>query len=402
MKKLLKRFWKKFWKKTYEKLNFIRKVLIRTEKKIQEQNKKIEKLSRQLSQCEEQIRQEKVLIQNMESRMNRQLRHELERRDIWKCKAAEIKRLAAGRKIWVIKSMAPDSSVKYQWGDYIFALSLKEALEKQGLYVVIDCREDWYCNIEADVVLALAAGDVYRPDRRNESCKYILWHTYRPYIQTKEEYELYDLVFVSSESHAKKMAAQVSVPVKPLLLCADTSLFYPKQSEEKYDVVFVGNTRWTTRECVHWCHKHNIPLHLWGVTDGVRGWKNEFAGDTSICLEGFVENHLVPDIYRSSRIILNDHFDDMRECGFMNNKLVEGLFCGKPVLSDYSEDYEKQFGDCVVFYHSEEDFIEKLHEIEDNYDVYEKRALRAWENLREEFSFETRAKQLIEAVEYLK
>ena len=53
---------------------------------------------------------------------------ELVRRDYWKVKPEEIKRMAGDRKIWIIKCPAPDSNAKAGWGDFYFAYSLDKNL----------------------------------------------------------------------------------------------------------------------------------------------------------------------------------------------------------------------------------------------------------------------------------
>ena len=66
---------------------------------------------------------------------------------------AEIKRAADGRKVWVIKCPATEGEAKFFWGDYYYAVALQKYLERQNIYAIIDNRQDWGCDEEADVFL---------------------------------------------------------------------------------------------------------------------------------------------------------------------------------------------------------------------------------------------------------
>lgn len=376
LKKLWNKFMNKFWRKQNRKLNNLQKTVDRLEQQLEEQKKQTNQLKNYITE-------------------------QLERRDAWEIRSAEIKRLAGDKKIWVIKCPAQDSPTKYLWGPHNFSVDLKRELEKRGYYVVIDYRDDWAGMIEADYVLVLRGVHPYRPDRRAKNCKYILWHNCFPYRVTDEEYELYDLILVNSYTYTKKVAERVSVPVKPMLLCADVEKFFPQETELKYEKVFVGNARSEQRNVVTWCDEHDIPLHLWGRVRGQNSWHNFLKEDTKVIVEGPMENTALPDLYRSSKIIFNDHYTDMREEGFINNRILEALSCGRPVLSDYSEEFEKLFGDSLVYYHDEEDFFEKIKWLEEHAEEQKEKVLAIWPKLQEEYSFAARAKELDEIVKEL-
>ena len=144
------------------------------------------------------------------------------------------------------------------------------------------------------------------------------------------------------------------------------------------------------RNVATWCENHNIPLHLWGRMEGNSRWQKYVKEDTSIILEGPMPNDELPDIYRASKIILNDHYDDMREEGFINNRILEALSCGRPVLSDWCEEFERLFGDSLVYYHDEEDFLEKLKWLEEHSEEQKEKVLAIWPKLQKEYSFGAR------------
>ena len=369
IKNLLKKIWNRFWRR---------------------QDKKLEKLEKKLNEQKKQTQE-----------LRNYIKQELERRDEWEKRSAEIRYLAKGRKIWVIKSPAPATEERFTWGEYGFFNNMKEKLEAQGYYVYIDYFNDWNGPIEADYVLVSLAYRQYRPDRRIEGCKYLLWVNCFLDKMNKEELELYDAILVSSHTYAEKLKNEVSVPVIPFLLCAEAEKFYPKETELKYDKVFVGNTRGVKRDCIFWCEERQIEVDLWGRNEGSSGWLKRIGEGSSIKLHGFLPNDELPDLFRSSKIIFNNHFDDMKREGFINLRTVEALLCGSAILSDYHQELYDLFGDAIVYYQNEEEFFEKLAWLEEHYEEQREKVLAIWPKIKEEYSLESRVKTLIEIAEKL-
>lgn len=374
IKKFLKKIWNRFWRRQDKKLDELKKKVTVLEKKLDEQKKANQDLKNYIKQ-------------------------ELERRDDWAIRRNELRYLAKGKKIWVIKNPAPATDDKVNWGEYGFYLNVKEKLEEQGYFVYIDYFDDWKGPIDADYVLISLAARKYRPDRSVPNCKYFLW--LNCYVDRFDisECELYDAVLVSSNMYTKKLQEEVSVPVIPFLLCAEADKFYPEQTEKKYDKVFVGNTRGVKRDCIFWCEDKKIEVDLWGRKEGAFGWAKRIQENSSIRLHGFLQNDKLPEVFRSSRIILNDHFEDMKREGFINLRTIEALLCGSAVLSDYHQELEELFGDMIIYYHDEEEFFEKLEWLETHYEEQEQKVLAKWPEIRDKFSLESRVKELIQIAE---
>lgn len=326
--------------------------------------------------------------------LKRYVNKELTRRDNWPKRDAEIQRLAEGRQIWVIKCPSPEGSSKVRWGDYHFCVALKKYLDRLGIYTVLDCREDWGCEIDADVVLVLRGKNFYHPDRRNKKTLYIMWNISHPDMLTKEEYQLYDVICVASRKYAKELSEQLTVPVLPLLQCTDTELFCPCESHDRnyeHDYIFVGNTREIVRTCVLWSFEKKLPIHIFGD-----GWKKMFPQYKNAVLAESIENDELPKLYRSSRVTLNDHWKDMLEKGFVNNRIFDALACGLPVISDCCEELKDIFPDAVLYYETRDDFDRCVDRIEKDYDNVRKCVLAQRELICEQYSFECRAKELLD------
>lgn len=379
-------------------------------KQFQEQNKVLETQRGILEKQRKELENQRKLLDELRRNDKEQLKaianlkqfidQELKRRDGWGGRAAEVSRLAKGKPVWVIKCPAPEDDSKIRWGDYPFALTLKRELEKRGVYVAVDTREDWGCESGADVVLVLRGCLNYRPDRRNTKCLYIMWNISHPDMVTKEEYELYDVVCVGSRYYADKLKEELSVPVLPLLQCTDTELFYPSEKEPaayKWDYIFIGNSRGVARSCVMWAIEDHLPLRMWGS-----GWNTILKDHMDLFEAPFIENSQIPDLYRSAKVTLNDHWDDMREKQFVNNRIFDALACGLPVISDVCDELREIFPDAVLYYSNQEEFRDCVRQIETDYGEIKRRVLQQQRLIKEQFSFAARAEELLQIAEKYK
>jgi len=339
----------------------------------------------------EELRRNGQTQKKQSDELKQYVRQEFERRDEWPVRTVQNRRTAAGRSVWVIKCPAPDTAYKVRWGDYSFAMSLKRELEELGVYVVVDIREDWRCDEGADVVLVLRGCHFYRPDRRNENCLYILWNISHPADVSLDEYQLYDVVCVGSKHHAKVLQEKLTIPVIPLLQCTDTKLFYPA-TEELCDkeYIFVGNSRGVFRRSVLWSIENKLPLHVWGT-----GWDTMLQSQTDMIEAPFIENSELPQLYRTSKVTLNDHWDDMLEMQYVNNRIFDALACGLPVISDTCDELKEIFPDAVLHYETKEEFDECIRKIEEDYDSVKQKVKEQWGLIQREYSFEARAKELV-------
>ena len=282
------------------------------------------------------------------------------RRDSWERAAAENKRLAGGRPVWVIKCPTQEGWLNTNTpfkADYAYCMTLKKYLEREGIYAIVQTYEDWYCDAGADVEILMGCVRDYHPDRRVSGRINVMWLVCHPENVPKSVADKYDLILVDSWSLSESMKGKSMAEIEPFIVTADTELFYRDDSPIVYDRVFVGNTRGVNRNCVKWCSDNKIELDVWGG-----GWEKYYKDDPYIHLHGIIPYDETAEIYRKSKIIINDHHDEMQKTGMINNRCPEVLLCGKTMLCDWSQGVEDEFGDLFTYYHDENDFMEALRQ----------------------------------------
>ena len=242
----------------------------------------------------------------------------------------------------------PGWDVIERWGDYHFARALQRSLERTGHPTRLHLLPDWDAAVGAreDVtvhVFGLKEAPV-RPGQVN-----LLWQISHPDLATPAMYDRYDHAFVASDSFAVRMASLSHTPVTPLHQATDPDRFRPDPTGPPHELLFVANSRNVRRRIVDDLADTTHDLAVYG-----RGWKRELIDPRFVKGEG-IPNTDVRRYYSSAAIVLNDHWDDMRERGFISNRLYDALACGAFVISDHIEGVEQEFDGAVVTYRGREE-----------------------------------------------
>ena len=240
----------------------------------------------------------------------------------------------------------------------------------------------------------------FHPDRRDENTKFVMWINCFTDKITAEELALYDLVVTTSETHRKVLQQMTDIPVEFVPMLTDTDSFCPSDApaQPKYNCVFIGNIiqRKYPRDCIRWCNDNGIEVDVWG-----EGWDKFYANSMFVHLHGRIDYKDLPELYRNARFSLNDHFADMLESEMMNNRFPEVLLSGIPMICDWTEYFERNYGDMVLFYRNEEEFVQCMKEMEERYDELLDNVRKNQDKLKEEFDFRRgiqRMKALIDDV----
>jgi O-antigen biosynthesis protein len=291
-----------------------------------------------------------------------------------------------------LKIGAPDRKVAPRWGDLHFAESIAAELRRHGHRSLIQTLDEWEdeAGLSYDVVVHLKGLSRFHPKPGQFN---VLWSISHPAELTGEECDGYDLVAVASPLFAAELAELTVTPVIVLEQATDPRVMYPDPHEElAHELVYVANSRNVLRPIARDLLPTERDLAIWGGNwDGLI--------DTSPVISEHVPNSELRKVYSSAGIVLNDHWEDMREHGYISNRIYDALACGALVLSDEVSGLRERFGDAVVVYRT----AEELHESIDRFLVDPRERRRRGELGRaivlEEHTFACRVKELLAVVQ---
>ncbi len=266
-----------------------------------------------------------------------------------------------------IKIAAPDFFRAVNWGDYYFAIEVRKELELLGYKVRIDCLNDWNGtrSLGDDINIVLRGLNNFKT--RNDQVN-ILWIISHPDLVSEGELKKYDHIFVASEKYTNKLNVFLEnscvqyLPQASAFKISDLDPVILKDTP-RHNILFIGNSRGEYREVVKWCIAKKLPISVYG-----NGWENlipkEYIKGT------FVENRLIPYYYYNAKIVLNDHWDDMKKNGFISNRVYDVLAVGGVLFSDYVIGMEKIKSENLYFYKNKKEFYNIIENRLENNRIY--------------------------------
>lgn len=242
---------------------------------------------------------------------------------------------------FAIRIAAP-YAVREAWGDFHFAESLKESLELLGHAATIRFVDGDGTDGERDQVsISLRGLSAHAPVAGQ---LHVLWNISHPDQVAYAEYEACDLAYVASASYPALLRHVLSRRVDTLLQCTDARRFACAADAvpgEDGRALFVGNSRGAYRDIVRWAVEAGIPLDIHG-----RGWE-PFVPARLIASNGIANRELCGR-YAAAGRVLNDHWESMREFGFVSNRVFDVLAAGGRLVSDPLPALEGIAGGLVV------------------------------------------------------
>ena len=292
---------------------------------------------------------------------------------------------------WSVVVAAPKGDAGEQWGDTWFARDLVDALQRAGqeARVVFRGAGESEARETDDVVVVLRGLRRFVPRRGNAT--WLLWIISHPELVDSDEPAQYDGVFAASAHWRRAQSEEFGVPVTPLLQATNPRRFTPAAApaDSGASRLFVGSTRGEFRPCVRAAVEAGLDLALYGV-----GWE-EFLPRDRIRGE-FLPNEDLPAAYAGAGIVLNDHWREMAEEGFLSNRLFDAAATGARVVSDPALGMADVFGDGIRTYASDAELVDLLQA--DPNTAFPDRASRLAmaERIAREHSFDARAAVLVE------
>jgi O-antigen biosynthesis protein len=291
-----------------------------------------------------------------------------------------------------LKIGAPNREVAPLWGDLHFARSLAAELRRRGHRSTIQTLDEWDSEegLVYDVVVHLKGLSDYHPKPAQFN---VLWSISHPDRLSGEECDAYDLVCAASSSFADVLRADTGTPVTVLEQATDPWVMRPDPCAElAHDLVYVANSRGVLRPIARDLLPTEHDLAIWGSKwDGLI--------DTSRVIAENIPNDELRQVYSSAGIVLNDHWDDMREHGYISNRIYDALACGALVLSDEVPGLTERFGDAVACYSSPEQLQELIDRFLEDPQERRRRAELGREVVLGQHTFAHRVDELLATVE---
>jgi len=292
---------------------------------------------------------------------------------------------------WAIKIGPPTVDRRSNWGDWHFALSLRESLERLGHEVTIDCKNEWYrptAHLD-DVVLVLRGVSRYEVNPGHINVCWVISHPDRVEVQEVNDY---DIVFGASKRWCERYSPKVRPPVESLLQCTNHRQFHPVPPDHSraHTVLTVANARGV---------RSSVAAALEaGIVPTVYGLRWEGLLPEGAWMADYLPNEKLPAVYSAAGVVLNDHWPDMLEEGLLSNRLFDLAACEARVISDYMPEIPEVFGDVVLTYRSARDMPElvstHLNETSERRHAREKFG----QYVREHHTFDARAQTLSDRV----
>lgn len=287
-----------------------------------------------------------------------------------------------------IKIFAPYQD-RDAWGDFHYAESLAEALEKIGHRVRIDFRGHWYDNPASsdDISIVLRGLEAYKPRSTQIS---LLWGISHPDTVSPEEYDGYHGIFIASRSYAEMLEVLLGRSVETMWQCTDAGRFFPpyasafteEDSSSAQQGIFIGNSRREYRQIVRWAVETGMPLDVIG-----QDWEGYLPA--GMIKAKNAPNRELSNLYGSASFVLNDHWASMRDFGYVSNRVFDVLASGGQLISDRVPSIEALFGDAVISVSSAEELRSMIENGAMKRDRAEK--LKLSDAVRQDHSFTHRA-----------
>lgn len=268
----------------------------------------------------------------------------------------------------VIKSTTNRGEVHI--GDYWIAEDLAEGFKDIGKKVEVDYRGEYQNKHESEPKLNVymrGYTKFYAPFAEGVNVLYCYYPmAYHAQSQNKinkkalntrekmpdnasldDDWQNYDVIAVASKSYAEKLNNE---GIKAIYVPQYTNAqkFYPNPDDElKTDILFVGSN-WHDRTSLKFAIESGHYVAVYGF-----GWEGIVPYE--MYRGKYIENKDLNRYYSSAKIVLNDHRPDMKEFGFINNRIYDATAAGAMVISDYMPEIEQAYGDSVPMYKNKDE-----------------------------------------------
>lgn len=167
-----------------------------------------------------------------------------------------------------------------------------------------------------------------------------------------DDWQNFDVIAVASPAYAAELnRAGIKAVYVPQF--TNPEKFYPDPDPAlTSDILFVGSN-WHDRTSLRYALEA-------GFTVAVYGYNWQGIVPPEMYKAPYIANTELNRYYSSAKIVLNDHRPDMKDFGFVNNRIYDATAAGALVISDYMPEIEAAYGDAVPMYKNKEELARLL------------------------------------------
>lgn len=239
---------------------------------------------------------------------------------------------------------------RHRWGDHHFAVATARALSRAGWVARSWCQAELpdVDHDPADLGVLLAGKVELAPLGATPTVAWVISHPDR--LDRADGAGLAGLthLHVASPTVAADLAA-AGLPATHLPQATDPDRFRPTPGGTTHELLFVANSRNVRRRVLDDLLPTDHDLAVYGS-----GWTPELVDPRHVVAD-HLPNAELPAAYTAAAIVLNDHWDAMRERGLLSNRLFDAAACGACVVSDDAVGLHDVFGDTVTTYATRDD-----------------------------------------------
>ncbi|HSW43229.1 MAG TPA: glycosyltransferase [Patescibacteria group bacterium] len=277
------------------------------------------------------------------------------------------------------------------WGDSFFARGLQRELERRGAPTVLAVTDESSAPhvTRADVTIALFGSATHQTRSGQVN---VLWIISHPDRVTRSVCDRFDLIFAASDRFAGALGRRLGRTVLPLHQATDPDRFHPAAGGPRHALLFVGNSRGVRRPILDDLADTPHELAVYG-----RNWSADLL-DPRRLHGDWVPNEELGRFYASAEIVLSDHWADMRDEGFIANRVYDAAAAGGFVISDHLPEIDAEFDGGVVTYRDAADLRALVDRFLADPAARAAHARIAREAVLRRHTFASRANTILEAV----
>lgn len=242
------------------------------------------------------------------------------------------------------------------WGDTPFGRDIQKAFERRGwpATVHVHAERDSAPAVRAD--LSLHVHGIRVPGVRPWQIS-VLWIISHPDLVRRDQCLAYDLIGVGSDQFLRYLEGWLGGDGPPLISlhqATDADRFFPEPGGPAHDILFVGSSRNLRRPFLDALAGTPFDLAVYG-----RKWSPELLDPRHVRGE-WIPNDVLHRYYASAGIVLSDSWADMRDEGFIANRIYDALASGAFVLSEGVPGLDQEFDGSVITFRDREELLDRI------------------------------------------